>query len=121
MRDPKGLIADKIKDEEFVEWLYERIDDFKFVVYQGMSAMNESIENLDISVRSYRCLAREGCDTINSVVNRIDSRQDLCEKFRNMGRKTANEVMLKLFLYTYDNLKPEKRKAYLEVVRMINQ
>ena len=119
MGDNRELIESKIQDPDFVDWLCERDGTFKFVVYRGMEAMDSDIESLDLSVRSFNCLTRAGYDTINSLVEDIDSRIDF-RKIRNMGRKSANEVMLKLFLYTYDNLKPEKRKAYLAKVKSLN-
>ena len=115
----RELIAEKIKDEEFVDWICEHDGIFRFIVYQGMDAMEEEIDELDLSVRSYNCLKRAGYHTINSVVNDIEHREDIL-KIRNCGRKSANEIMLKLFLYTYENLKPERQKAYLEKVRGLN-
>ena len=119
MESTKDLLTRKIDDGSFVDWLCQREGDFKFVVYQGMEAMNADIENLELTPRSYNCLKRAGYDTINSVVEDVESRKDFL-KVRNMGRKSANEVMLKLFLYTYDNLKPEKRKSYLDKVKGLN-
>ncbi len=119
MGDSRELIENRISDSDFVDWLCEREGSFKFIVYQGMEAMEADLEALDLTQRSINCLRRAGYDTINSVVEDIDSRIDF-NKIRNMGRKSANEVMLKLFLYTYDNLKPEKRKAYLEKVKSMN-
>jgi len=112
-------ISEVIKDEDFVEWICEHEGRFRFVVYQGMEAMDHHIDELELPVRPYNCLRRAGYQTINSVVNDIDRREDLY-KIRNMGRKSADEIMLRLFLYTYENLKPEKRKAYLEKIKAMN-
>ena len=79
----------------------------------------QNIDELELSVRSYNCLRRAGYQTINSVVNDIDRREDLA-KIRNLGKKSGDEIMLRLFLYTYQNLKPEKRRAYLEKVKGMN-
>lgn len=115
----REMLGEKIQDEAFVDWICERDGVFRFVVYQGMAAMDEDIDSLELSVRSYNCLRRAGYSTINSVVNDIDRREDFA-KIRCCGRKSANEIMLKLFLYTYKNLRPEKRKAYLDKVRDMN-
>ncbi len=119
MENTRELIASKINDESFVDWLCQREGDFKFIVYQGLDAMNSGIENLELTPRPYNCLKRAGYSTINSVVDDVECRQDFA-KVRNMGRKSTNEFMLKLFLYTYENLKPEKRKAYLDKVKGLN-
>ena len=115
----REYLNEKINDSDFVEWLSERLDTFKFVVYQGIPAMDANIDSLNLSVRAYRCLERAGYDTINSLVEDIDSREDL-NKIRNLGRKKANEIMLELFIYTYVNLGPKRQKAYLNKVRSMN-
>lgn len=119
MNFSREMMAEKIQDEAFVDWICEHDGIFRFVVYQGMAAMEEDIDSLDLSVRSYNCLRRAGYQTINSVVDDIDRREDLA-KIRCCGRKSANEIMLKLLLYTYENLRPEKRNAYLAKVREMN-
>ena len=51
------------------------------------------IEDLDLSVRSYNCLKREGIHTVSELVSR--SEQDLLD-IRNFGSKSIDEVKLKL-------------------------
>ena len=53
-----------------------------------------TIEELDLSVRSYNCLKRAG---INSVEELIKKSQEDMIKVRNMGRKSLEEVNNKLF------------------------
>ncbi len=120
MESMKALVLAKIGDEEFGTWFNEYTGRLKFVVYQGLPAMNKDLDCLELSPRPYHCLKRAGYTTINSLVDNIEHMSDLA-RIRNMGKKSIYEVMAKLFLYTYDNLKPEKRKAYLEKVRNLNQ
>ena len=119
MKELKDLIKDDIDDSTFAEWLCEHIDSFKFIVYQGMDAMDKELEALDLSLRSQNCLKLGGYDTINSFVEHIDSRKDF-SMIRNVGRKSVNEIMVKLFLYTYRELPPQKRKAYIQKVKSLN-
>ena len=115
----------KIEDENLQKVLAEGFEiNFNFVDEKEESLIPPSdtttkIEDLNFSIRTNNCLRRAGYQTINSVVNDIDRREDLF-KIRNLGRKGADEVMLRLFLYTYENLKPEKRRAYLEKVKEMN-
>lgn len=111
--------GEKIDDKEFLDWIREQKGKFRFVVYQGMEAMEQSIESLDLNVRTYNCLKRAGYETINSVVNDIKDENDLLT-VRNMGRKSAHDFMEKLFFFTYENLDPGKRKAYLSKVKSMN-
>ena len=52
-----------------------------------------TIEELDLSVRSFNCLKRAGINTVEDLTNR--SEEDMM-KVRNLGRKSLDEVILKL-------------------------
>ena len=52
-----------------------------------------TIEELDMSVRSFNCLKRAGIDTVEDLTNR--SEEDMM-KVRNLGRKSLDEVIGKL-------------------------
>ncbi|MBW3578369.1 MAG: DNA-directed RNA polymerase subunit alpha [Actinobacteria bacterium] len=51
------------------------------------------IEDLDLSVRSYNCLKREGVSTVGELVSKTEN--DLLE-IRNFGQKSVDEVKEKL-------------------------
>ena len=51
------------------------------------------IEELDFSVRTYNCLKRAGINTIGDLVARTE---DEMMKVRNLGKKSLEEVILKL-------------------------
>lgn len=52
-----------------------------------------TIEELDLSVRSYNCLKRAGINTVEDLTNRTE--EDMM-KVRNLGRKSLEEVLQKL-------------------------
>jgi DNA-directed RNA polymerase subunit alpha len=52
-----------------------------------------TIEELDLSVRSYNCLKRAGINTVEELVQRND--EDMM-KVRNLGKKSLEEVINKL-------------------------
>ena len=52
-----------------------------------------TIEELDLSVRSFNCLKRAGINTVEDLINK--SEEDMM-KVRNLGRKSLEEVMAKL-------------------------
>ena len=52
-----------------------------------------SIEELDLSVRSYNCLKRAGINTVEDLANKTE--EDMM-KVRNLGRKSLEEVLNKL-------------------------
>jgi DNA-directed RNA polymerase subunit alpha len=51
------------------------------------------IEELDLTVRSYNCLKREGIHTVGELVGRSEA--DLLD-IRNFGAKSIDEVKMKL-------------------------
>ena len=56
-------------------------------------ALEMTIEELDLSVRSFNCLKRAGINTVGDLVNK--SEEDMM-KVRNLGRKSLEEVIEKL-------------------------
>ena len=52
-----------------------------------------TIEELDLSVRSFNCLKRAGINTVEDLINKS---QDDMMKVRNLGRKSLEEVIDKL-------------------------
>ena len=52
-----------------------------------------TIEELDLSVRSFNCLKRAGINTVEDLIGK--SEEDMM-KVRNLGRKSLEEVMYKL-------------------------
>lgn len=56
-------------------------------------ALEMTIEELDLSVRSFNCLKRAGINTVEDLVNKSE---DEMMKVRNLGRKSLEEVIAKL-------------------------
>ena len=55
--------------------------------------LNMTIEELDLSVRSFNCLKRAGINTVYDLINK--SPEDMM-KVRNLGKKSLEEVIVKL-------------------------
>jgi DNA-directed RNA polymerase subunit alpha len=61
---------------------------------EGKNAQLElTIEELDLSVRSFNCLKRAGINTVEDLVSRTEEEM---MKVRNLGRKSLEEVVNKL-------------------------
>ncbi|MCJ7843079.1 DNA-directed RNA polymerase subunit alpha [Lederbergia sp. NSJ-179] len=60
---------------------------------QKEKVLEMTIEELDLSVRSYNCLKRAGINTVQELSNK--SEEDMM-KVRNLGRKSLEEVKAKL-------------------------
>ncbi|MGM0847190.1 MAG: DNA-directed RNA polymerase subunit alpha [Bacillota bacterium] len=60
---------------------------------QKEKVLEMTIEELDLSVRSYNCLKRAGINTVQELANKTE--EDMM-KVRNLGRKSLEEVKVKL-------------------------
>lgn len=91
----------------------------RFPVYLSGTMEAEDIECLELSIRSKNCLKRAGINTIGDLCNRFHSSSDL-RSLRNCGDTSVAEIMDKLFLYNYLQLKPEQRGQYIAKVVEMN-
>jgi DNA-directed RNA polymerase subunit alpha len=69
------------------EIMVEKEDD------QKEKVLEMTIEELDLSVRSYNCLKRAGINTVQELTQKTE--EDMM-KVRNLGRKSLEEVKAKL-------------------------
>ena len=82
-----NLFVDLSEEMSNAEIMVEKDDDGKEKV------LEMTIEELDLSVRSFNCLKRAG---INTVEDLIGKSEDDMMKVRNLGRKSLDEVIGKL-------------------------
>ena len=82
-----NLFVDLSDEAKKVEIMIEREETIKEKV------LEMTIEELDMSVRSFNCLKRAGIDTVEDLTNRTES--DMI-KVRNLGKKSLEEVIEKL-------------------------
>jgi DNA-directed RNA polymerase subunit alpha len=75
------------------EILAEKDDKSKYRV------LEMTIEDLDLSVRSFNCLKRAGINTVDDLINKS---QDDMMKVRNLGKKSFEEVRAKLQSLGFD-------------------
>ena len=82
-----NLFVDLSDEARNVEIMVEREETKKGKV------LEMTIEELDMSVRSFNCLKRAGIDTVEDLINRTE--EDMI-KVRNLGKKSLEEVIQKL-------------------------
>ncbi|MCX7715201.1 MAG: DNA-directed RNA polymerase subunit alpha [Clostridia bacterium] len=87
MNDLLKLFIDLSDDAKNTEIIVEKEESKKEKV------LEMTIEELDLSVRSYNCLKRAGINTVEDLINK--SEEDMM-KVRNLGRKSLEEVINKL-------------------------
>ncbi len=82
-----SLFIDLSENAKTAEVMVEKEDDEKEKV------LEMSIDELELSVRSYNCLKRAGINTVEELTNKTS---DDMMKVRNLGRKSLEEVLAKL-------------------------
>jgi len=99
MPDEAISLAAKIMNEHlnlFIT-LTEHVNDVEIMVQKEEDkkekVLEMTIEELDLSVRSYNCLKRAGINTVDELAQK--SEEDMM-KVRNLGRKSLEEVQKKL-------------------------
>ena len=82
-----NLFIDLSENAKSVDVMVEKEDD------QKEKVLEMSIDELELSVRSYNCLKRAGINTVEELTNKTP---DDLMKVRNLGRKSLDEVYAKL-------------------------
>ncbi len=82
--------------------LFEGVDDTEIMVETSSTGSEKvlqmTIEELDLSVRSFNCLKRAGINTVEDLISKTE--EDMM-KVRNLGRKSLEEVVAKLATLGY--------------------
>jgi DNA-directed RNA polymerase subunit alpha len=87
LNDHLNLFVELSDEGKKAEIMVEREENIKEKV------LEMTIEELDMSVRSFNCLKRAGIDTVEDLTNRTE--EDMI-KVRNLGKKSLEEVIQKL-------------------------
>ena len=87
------LFADLSDDSEQPELMVEKEENRKDKL------LEMTIEELELSVRSFNCLKRAGINTVDDLINK--SPEDMM-KVRNLGKKSFDEVKAKLQSLGFD-------------------
>ena len=87
MSDLLKLFIDLSEEGQNAEIVVEKEESKKEKV------LEMSIEDLDLSVRSYNCLKRASINTVEDLANKTEEEM---MKVRNLGRKPLDEVKYKL-------------------------
>ncbi|HPZ00503.1 MAG TPA: DNA-directed RNA polymerase subunit alpha C-terminal domain-containing protein, partial [Clostridiales bacterium] len=87
LNDHLKLFIDLSENEFMADVLVEKDDNSREKV------LEMTIEELDLSVRSFNCLKRAGINTVEDLTNRSE---DDMMKVRNLGKKSLDEVVAKL-------------------------
>lgn len=87
LTDHLNLFVDLSDEARETETMIVKSDDSKGKI------LEMTIEELDLSVRSFNCLKRAGINTVEDLTNKTE--EDMM-RVRNLGRKSLDEVVAKL-------------------------
>ena len=95
------------------EIMYRNKKMFHFKVNLTRSQREQDIDVLDLSQRSYNCLRRAGINTLGQLVSTYSTKDNVSSKTqmrktRNLGTKSADEILLHLFYYQFNILNEEE-------------
>jgi len=115
-----------LNDTTIEEILIRNREMFHFKVMFSSEQMAQDIDVLDLRPRAYNCLKRYGYNTVGDVVNGVETREEESSKrqllkIRNLGRNTAEEILMKIFYYQFLVLPDEKKCDYMQKIVTANQ
>lgn len=90
IQDHIGLFVELVENMSQMEILVSREED------KQTKVLEMTIEDMDLSVRSYNCLKRAGISTVEDLIKK--SENDLA-KVKNLGKTSLTEVQAKLASY----------------------
>ena len=97
-RSKKDLLTMTYIGNKEAEEIIEKLSELGITIYNGVKTREKiglEIKSLNLSHRSYMVLARNEIHTVEQLVERIKSKDDLLQ-LRWIGEKTANEIIEKL-------------------------
>ena len=98
---------------------------FRFQMMLKPEHMAQSIDALEFSVRSNNSLRRAGIHTVGELVEECYAKPDATsrkqlQRYRNLGKNSADEILIKLFYYQFSILPESRKRAYMEKVAELN-
>ena len=94
--------------EEILSEYKPRLDALNIAVGMPMEKIQSNVDlykiriaEMDLSVRSYNCLIRQGIRTVGDLVNLCENDNYLdLKQVRNLGRKSLEEIIFRLYYMT---------------------
>ena len=112
-RSKKDLLTMAYIGNKEAEEIIEKLSELGITIYNGVKTREKiglEIKSLNLSHRSYMVLARNEIHTVEQLVERIKSKDDLLQ-LRWIGETTANEIIEKLAENVITIYKDENEEA----------
>lgn len=97
----------------------KRSELFHYKVTFNRIELVSDIDVLNLSQRSYNCLKRAGVYTIGDIIKNYNTKpgatsRSQLRKIRNLGAKSADEIIMNLFYYHFMTIPLNERAAYMD-------
>ncbi len=114
-----------MEDDSILDLLVRNRKNFHFQVMFTREQLQQDVEVLDLKPRAYNCLKRYGFNTLNDLVNGVYTKENESSKrqllrIRNLGRNTAEEILMKLFYYQFQVMPDSRKKWYMQRIVELN-
>ncbi len=113
MKETAQQLYKQAEEQGLISTLAPFGSDVQVSVPMSKSLCEQTIEELDLSVRSYNGLKRCGLNTVNDVCNAIMSESGL-SKIRNIGRKSISEIKTAMLVKGYERLNQKLKIEFWE-------
>ncbi|MCR4608559.1 MAG: hypothetical protein K5750_02540 [Eubacterium sp.] len=99
---------------------------FRFSVMFTKSQLEQDIEVLDLNTRPNNGLRRSGIHTLGNLIKIAgatpeETSRKRMQAFRNLGKESAEEILIKLFYYQFHVIPDAKKKEYMQEVATVNK
>ena len=99
---------------------------FRFQMMLTPEHLEQRIDSMDFSVRAHHCLKRAGINTVGELVEHCYAKPEATSKkqlqqYRNLGKTSADEILIKLFCYQFSILPDYRKSAYMKWIAEVNQ
>ena len=114
-----------MEDDSIIDLMVRNRKNFHFQVMFTREQLQQDVEVLDLKPRAYNCLKRYGFNTLNDLVNGVYTKENESSKrqllrIRNLGRNTAEEILMKLFYYQFQVMPDSRKKWYMQRIVELN-
>ena len=90
-----------------------------YPVFLGDAFLGTDIESLNLSVRSYHCLRRQGWNTVGDIVNNISSIEDIL-RLRNCGRTSSEEIFNQIIKLQKSLIPESDQNTFAQIFFRVN-
>ena len=103
-------MGEKIELPVLIEYVFGNNINVK--LWYSLEDCQESIDELNLSVRSQNALKRANILTLNDLIEKLN--EGNLKGIRNLGKKSYSEIQTKMLVYGYENLSAGQKRNFFK-------